>query len=46
MSTVKKNQSEVGGKDREEGLAKSHGYTSIDDEDANDAMEDEVEKQF
>ena len=45
MSTVKKNQSEVGGKDREAG-AKSHGYTSIDDEDANDVMEDEVEKQF
>ena len=45
MSTVKKNQSEVGGKEREEGV-KSHGYTSIDDEDGNDAMDDEVEKQF
>ena len=43
-----KNQSEAGGKDiGEDGGAnnQSHGYTSIDDEE-NDAMEDEVEKQF
>ena len=44
VSTVKKDISEIRSKDRNDGN-KSNGYTSIDD-DENDAMEDEIEKQF